>query len=101
MENERYILRRIDALPEPRHLFVIPNWIEPTTLDRLTQDGYLDCQHQQRDEKGQLLVVMGLKLTPKAKCLLEPKPQWSGLVLKGSLAGASFAAMSVIILYLG
>ena len=101
MDTDRDILQRIEALPRPRHLFVLPEWVNPTTLDRLTNNGYIHCQYQQRDEKGQLVMAMNLQLTPKANNLLKPKPRWPRLAFTGSLAGASFAGISLLILYLG
>ena len=101
MDKDRDILRRIEALPQPRHLFVLPEWVEPSALDRLTNGGYVHCQYQQRDEKGEVLMAMNVKLTPKADRLLRPQAHWSQLAFTGSLAGASFAAISVLILYLG
>ena len=101
MNKERDILRRIEALPEPRHLFVLPPWADGAVIDALIRDEYLECQYQQRDERGELLVAMGLRITPKGQRLAHPVTTARGLVLRGSLAGASFAAMSVVILYLG
>jgi hypothetical protein len=101
MNKEHATLRRIESLREPRHLFTLPGWAEPSVLDRLIREGYLTCANQQRDEAGTLVLVMGLELTAKADRLLHPKPQWQGLALKGSIAGMSFAVMSVVILYLG
>jgi len=101
MKKERDTLRRIDALPEPRHLFVLPDWIDPVLLDRLIQRGYLTCLHQQRDAEGALQLAMGLELTHKGDHLIRPGLSWPQVALKGSLAGASFTIMSVAILYLG
>jgi hypothetical protein len=101
MNNERDTLRRIEALPEPRHLFILPSWADPAVVDQLIADGYLVCQHQQRDDRGRLLVAMGLHLTPKGNRLIHPIINLQKLAFKGSLAGASFAVMSVVILYLG
>ncbi len=101
MNKERDILRRIEALPEPRHLFILPTWADPGVLDALIRDGYLDCQYLQRSDKGELLVAMGLRITAKGDRLIHPVVNVQRLFLRGSLAGASFAAMSVLILYLG
>jgi len=101
MNKDCDTLRRIEALPEPRHLFILPDWIDPAILNRLIVEGYLTCQHHQRDEKGSLHLVMGLQLTTKGDRLLRPRIDWQGLAWKGSLAGASFAVMSLVILYLG
>jgi hypothetical protein len=103
MNPDRDLLSRIQALPAPRHLFVLPDWADPVGLDRLLDQGYLASVHQQRDEKGKIQVVMGLELTPKGGRLIQNAPAagWKRLALKGSLAGAGFAAMSVVILYLG
>jgi hypothetical protein len=101
MKKELETLRIIEALPKPRHLFILPGWAEPAILDHLIHDGYLACQYHQRDENGLLHLVMDLQLTPKGEQLLHPPLGWSQLALKGSLAGASFMAMSLLILYLG
>jgi hypothetical protein len=101
MSKERDTLRKIEALPAPRHLFILPDWAEPATLERLIQDGYLDCGHSQRDEKGSLNLAMELQLTAKAERLIHPRHDWRRLAMRGSLAGASFGLMSVVILYLG
>jgi hypothetical protein len=101
MNKESETLRRIEALPDPRHLFILPDWAEPTVVDRLIQEGYLDCLHQQRDEKGVLLLAMGLQVTTKGKRLIHPKPSAPRLIVTGTLAGASLVTMSLLILYLG
>lgn len=101
MKNERETLRIIEALPEPRHLFIIPAWADPVTLDQLITQGYLTCAHQQRDEKGVILVAMGLQLTAKGKRLIRPQIAWKQIAWKGALAGASLAVLSLIILYVG
>jgi len=101
MNKERDTLRRIEALPEPRHLFVLPDWIDPALLNRLIDEGYLTCLHYQRDDQRALHLVMGLQLTAKGDRLLRPRVDWQQLALKGSLAGVSFAVMSVFILYWG
>ncbi len=101
MDRERDTLQRIDGLPCPRHLFSLTDWADPAVVDRLISEGYVDCLHQQRDENGQLLLAMGLQLTPKGKRSIRPKPNLPNLVFRGSLAGASFVGMSVVILYLG
>lgn len=101
MKNDRETLLRIEALSEPRHLFVLPFWVNPTILDQLIRDQYLTCLHCQRDDKGVIHLAMGLQLTDKGNRLLHPRLDWRGLALKSSLAGASFAAMSLLILYLG
>jgi hypothetical protein len=95
------MLLRIDGMPAPRHLFVLPPWLESSTLERLIGDGYLTCSHFQRNGKGAIQVAMDLQLTAKGKQLIRPESNWRNLMFKGSLAGASFAAMSVLILYLG
>jgi hypothetical protein len=101
MDKERDILQRIEALPQPRHLFVLPKWADPGTLDRLSGDGYIHSNYQQRDEQGQLVLAMNLQLTPKGNRLLKPASNWPRLAFTGSLAGVSFAGISLIILYLG
>ncbi|HEV3271912.1 MAG TPA: hypothetical protein VGZ93_07000 [Candidatus Methylacidiphilales bacterium] len=101
MKKERDTLRRIEALPEPRHLFILPDWIDSATLDRLIQQGYLTCQHHQRDANGAIHLAMGLQVTPKGGRLIQPQINWRQLALRGSLAGASFVVMSVLILYWG
>jgi len=101
MKNERETLRIIEALPEPRHLFIIPGWIDPVILDRLIDRGYLTCTHYQRDDNGVIHLAMGLQLTPKGSRLIRPQAAWKQIAWKGSLAGASFAVLSVLILYLG
>ena len=101
MKKERELLSRIEALPEPRHLFVLPAWADSGTLDRLITENYLSCVHLQRDNEGAVLVAMGLKLTEKGHRLNQPMPEWSQIVWKGSLAGASFTGLTVLILYLG
>jgi len=99
--NDRDLLATIDVLPEPRHLFVLPDWLDSATLDRFIERGYVTCSHCQRDENGAIHLAMGLNLTNKGKRLIQSDEKLRQLVLKGSLAGASFAAMSVVILYLG
>jgi hypothetical protein len=101
MKNERETLRIIEALPEPRHLFLLPGWLDPVILERLIDEGYLTCQHDQRDAEGVLLSVMGLQLTAKGARLIHSKTNWKRLAMTGSLAGASFAAISLLILYWG
>lgn len=101
MKKECETLRRIEALPEPRHLFVLPDWIDSVVLDRLIQEGYLTCRHRQRDDKGAVHLAMGLRLTDKGDRLLRPQGEWRRVALKGSLAGVGFMAMSLLILYLG
>ncbi len=101
MTKERDTLSRIEALREPRHLFILPDWADPVTLDRLLQEGYLTCHHHQRDDRGDLAVAMDLQLTPKGTRLLHPPIDWSELAVRGSLAGASLTVMSLVILYLG
>src|SRR5260221_7969997 len=101
MNKDRELLRRIEALLQPRHLFTLPNWADPAILDRLIQDGYLTCLHQQRDAKSAIHLVMGLQLTAKGNRLAHPRLDWTQLALKGSLAGASFAVISLLILYWG
>ena len=101
MKKELEALRHIKALPEPRHLFVIPASINAADLDRLIREGYLTCEHDQRDDKGVIQVAMGLSLTPEGERSLEVNPAWQQLALKGSLAGASMVLMNVVILYLG
>jgi hypothetical protein len=101
MKNESEILRRIEALPQPRHLFILPPWADPFTLDQLIQCGYLSCDHIQRDDRGVIQLVMRLELTPRGHDFAYPRPSWPNLALKGSLAGAGLTAMSLVILYLG
>ncbi len=67
----------------------------------MMEQGRVTCDHLQRDSKGDIQVVMGLELTKKGKRLVEAGINWKNLALKGSLAGASFTAMSFLILYLG
>ena len=95
------MLRIIEALPQPRHLFIIPGWADPAILDQLLDQGYLTCAHQQRDDKGVILVAMGLQLTAKGNRLIRPQNEWKQIAWKGSLAGASFAVLSLLILYWG
>ena len=101
MKKESETLRQIEALREPRHLFVLPAWIDPVVLDRLIQEGCLTCRHRQRDAKGVINLVMDLQLTARGDRLIRPQADWRQIALKGSLAGASFMAMSLLILYLG
>ena len=101
MKKELETLRRIEALPEPRHLFILPDWADSATLDRLIQEGCLTCLHHQRDAKGAIYLAMGMELTPKGERLIQPRISWRQLALRGSLAGASFMVMSVLILYWG
>jgi hypothetical protein len=101
MTKERDTLLRIEALPEPRHLFIMPEWADTETVDALVTKGYLECQYQQRNEKGDLLVAMGLHITAKGERLTHPDTNRRTLFVKGSLAGASFVAMSLLILYVG
>jgi hypothetical protein len=101
MKDESEILRRIDALPAPRHLFILPAWADPFVIDRLLKSGFLTCDHVQRDDRGVIQLAMRLTLTEKGRELAYPRQSWSTLALKGSLAGAGLTAMSLIILYLG
>jgi len=101
MQKIRDTLSRLEALAEPRHLFVLPDWADPAIMDRLIQEGYLTCLHCQRDDKGAIHLMMGLQLTTKGERLIHTRIDWQKLTLKGSLAGASFVIMSVLILYLG
>ncbi len=101
MNSDRIALGRIDSMSTPRHMFVIPGWIEPAALDRLIDGGYLTAEHLQRDASGIITVAMDLRVTTKGKRLIFPEVTWKNLALKGSLAGASFTAMSLVILYLG
>jgi hypothetical protein len=101
MKKERETLRIIKALPEPRHLFILPGWVDPVLLDRLIAEGYLTCQRQQRDNEGVLLSATDLQLTARGERLIHPRSDWHRLAVKGSLAGASFVAISVLILYWG
>ena len=100
MKKECETLHRIEALPEPRHLFILPDWVDPVILDQLIQEGYLACRHRQRDGKGAINLAMGLQLTVKGSRLIRPEVEWRQIALKGSLAGASFMIMSLLILYL-
>ncbi len=101
MQPDRHTLSRIDNLQTPRHLFVLPSWVQSAELDRLLEQDCLTCEHLQRDRKGDVLVAMGIELTGKGKRLIQPADNWQNLALKGSLAGASLTAMSLLILYLG
>jgi hypothetical protein len=101
MKKERETLRIIKALPEPRHLFILPGWVDPVVLDRLIQEGYLTCQLHRRDDQGALLLVMDLELTARGERLILPRIDWRQLAVKGSLAGASLVVMSLLILYWG
>jgi hypothetical protein len=101
MKKEIDTLRRIEALPEPRHLFILPDSIDSATLDRLIQEGHLTCLHHQRDAKGAIHLAMNLQLTPKGEQLIQPWISWQQLAFRGSVAGASFVLMSVAILYWG
>jgi hypothetical protein len=101
MKKEADMLRRIEALPEPRHLFILPDWVDHDVLHRLIEQGYLTCLHHQRDDKGAIHLVMCLQLTAKGERLIHPLIDWRQLAFKGSLAGASFAVMSLLILYWG
>ena len=101
MNSDRIALSRIDSMSSPRHLFVIPGWIESAALDRLIGAGYLTAEHLQRDASGLPTVAMDLQLTTKGKRWIYPGVTWKNLALKGSLAGVSFTAMSLVILYLG
>jgi hypothetical protein len=100
-ERDRDILRRIEAMLEPRHLFILPVWADPAVLDRLIQKGYLTCLHCQRDDKDAIYLVMALQLTAKGNRLIHPLFDWPRLALRGSLAGASCAVLSLLILYWG
>jgi hypothetical protein len=101
MNTDRNMLTRIDSMPAPRHLFVLPAWLNSAGLDRLLEKAYVNCDHLQRDGKGAIQVAMGLELTIKGKRLIHPEIDWRNLAVKGSLAGASFTVMSLLILYLG
>jgi hypothetical protein len=101
MKTERETLLRIESLSEPRHLFIMPPWANPAVIDRLIQGGYLTCLHHQRNQSGEILLLMGLQITEKGERLIHPLADWRQLAWKGSLAGASFTAMSLVILYLG
>jgi hypothetical protein len=101
MKKESYTLHQIRALPEPRHLFVLPDWVDARVLDRLIREGYLTCQHDQRDEYGIIQVAMGLQLTAKGERLADDGHDWTQLALRASMAGASLVAMSIVILYIG
>jgi hypothetical protein len=101
MQKLRDTLSRLEAMAEPRHLFILPDWADPGIMDRLIQEGYLTCLHCQRDDKGAIHLMMGLQLTAKGARLIHPRIDWQQLALKGSMAGASFAVMSVLILYWG
>jgi hypothetical protein len=95
------VLKRIEGLPSPRHVFVLPSWATPGALDRLVDEGYVTCGHHQRDKNGAIHVAMNLNLTSKAERLLRPPAsQWPQLALKGSLAGAGLTLMSLLVLYL-
>src|ERR1700722_834564 len=100
MNKDSATLRRIEELPEPRHLFIIPSWAKSEALDRLIQGGYVTFSHLQRS-KGVISMVMGLQLTAKGIRLAKSRFDWPRLAVRGSLAGASATAMSVLILYLG
>ena len=82
-------------------MFVLPRWIDPTVLSRLIDQSYLTAEHVQRDAYGGIQVAMDLRLTTKGKRLIHPEVSWKNLAMKGSLAGASFTGMSLVILYLG
>ena len=99
--DDREVLARIAEIPEPRHLFVLPAWLDSNTLERLIELEFLTATHCQRNQNGSIQVAMGLELTPKGKRMSKPEVRWQRLALHGSLAGASFTAMSVLILYLG
>jgi hypothetical protein len=101
MNSDRDTLAEIDRLSIPRHFFVLPTWVESGVLDRLLREGHLSCDHLQRNADGEIQVAMGLQLTTRGKRLIHSDFQWQNLALKGSLAGASFTAMSLVILYLG
>jgi hypothetical protein len=101
MTPDRDLLRRMDGLPEPRHLFVLPGWVDSAALDRLAEQGCVTFGHVQRNPHGVIQVAMNLELTPKGRRLIRPDAAWKSLALKGSLAGVSFTAMSFLILYLG
>ena len=95
------VLKRIEGLPAPRHLFVLPSWAEPGSLDRLLDDGYLMCAHTQRDKNGAIQVAMNLRLTPKAERLVHPSPpRWPEKAVRTSLALASMLGISLVVLYL-
>lgn len=101
MKNESEMLLRIEALPEPRHLFILPAWADPFVLDQLLKNEYLSCDHIQRNDRGIIQLVMRLELTDRGRELAHPRQSWSTLALKGSLAGVGLTAMSLLILYLG
>ena len=102
MNNPAEVLKRIEGLPVPRHIFVLPDWAEPGVLDRLMDQGYLTCAHHQRDANGDIQLAMSLNLTLKGhEAMCSSHPKWPGLALKASVAGLSFALMSVLVLYLG
>jgi len=101
MNSKRETLHRIEEMLEPRHMFILPAWIDPVQLDRLIHEGYLSCLHLQRDEKGAIYLVMGLELTPKGHRVVHPRFDLPKLALKGSLAGVSLVAASLVILYFG
>lgn len=100
MKKERDALRRIEALAEPRDLPTLPNWIDSSTLDRLVHEGYITFT-QLQCSNGSVEFIRGLQLTPKGYRLMHSDHDWPRLAWKGSLAGASLTAMSVVILYWG
>ena len=96
------VLKQVESLPAPRHLFVFPRWADPADFDRLLDEGYLTCRHSQRDKEGRLQVVMNLHLTPKAVTLLHPEPlSWSERALKASAAGVTMIGICFLVRYLG
>jgi hypothetical protein len=99
--QDRDNLIRISEMPEPRHLFVLPAWLDSVSLDRLLELEYLTYAHCQRDPSGLIQVMMNLQITAKGRRMIAPAENWRHLALKGSLAGASLTLMSVLILYLG
>jgi hypothetical protein len=95
------VLQRIEGLPVPRHLFVLPGWVAGGALDRLVDEGYLTCAYSQRDKNGALQVAMSLNLTQKAERLLRPpRATWRDKILKASAAGVCLIALNLVILYL-
>jgi hypothetical protein len=95
------VLKRLQALPAPRHFFVLPNWLPPGILDEFVREGYLTMTHSQRDKHGHIQVAMNLRLTPKAERLIRPAaPAWPQKALKASAAGAGFIVMSLLVFYL-
>jgi hypothetical protein len=100
-DRDRDTLIRINKVPEPRHFFVLPAWLDSGALDRLIELEYVTSAHCQRNQSGLIQVAMGLQLTAKGRRMIKPEVHWQRLALKGSLAGASLAVMSLAILYWG